>query len=101
MDKSNLKSDTDCLATLMEAIISVVVGVIAFYSGQTGRDTVTLISMNGLTYGLLIYISAYFFSLKYPTGVKISFSRLNWQWMKIVLLLAFVYFSTKTIREYL
>ena len=85
----------------MGASISVVVGVIALYSGQTERDTAILISMNGLTYGLLIYISAYFFSLKYPTGIKVSFSRLNWHWMEIVTFLIFMYFSTETIREYL
>ena len=93
--------DTICEAALMGASISVVVGVTALYSGQTERDTAILISMNGLTYGLLIYISAYFFSLKYPTGIKVSFSRLNWHWMEIVTFLIFMYFSTETIREYL
>ena len=93
--------DTICEAALMSASISVVVGVIAFYSDQTERDAAILISMNGLTYGLLTYISAYFFSLKYPTGVEISFSRLNWHWMEIVTFLIFMHFSTETIREYL
>lgn len=93
--------DTICEAALMGASISVVVGVIALYSGQTERGTAILISMNGLTYGLLIYISAYFFSLKYLTGVEVSFSRLNWHWMEIVTFLIFMYFSTETIREYL
>ena len=93
--------DTICEAALMGASISVVVGVTALYSGQTERDTAILISMNGLTYGLLIYISAYFFSLKYPTGIKVSFSRLNWHWMEIVTFLIFMYFSTETISEYL
>ena len=78
MDKSNLESDSVCEATLMGTIISVVAGVIAFYSGQTERDTVALIQTNGLTRWLLIYLSADFFSLKYPTGVEISFSRLKW-----------------------
>ena len=93
--------DTICEAALMGASVCVVVGVIALYSGKTGRETAILISMNGLTYGLLIYISAYFFSLKYPTGVEVSFSRLNWHWMEIVTFLIFMYFSTETIREYL
>ena len=93
--------DTICEAALMSASVCVVVGVIALYSGQTGRDAAILISMNGLIYGLLIYISAYFFSLKYPTGVEVSFSRLNWHWMEIVTFLIFMYFSTETIREYL
>ena len=93
--------DTICEAALMGASVCVVVGVIALYSGKTGRETAILISMNGLTYGLLIYISAYFFSLKYPTGEEVSFSRLNWHWMEIVTFLIFMYFSTETIREYL
>ena len=93
--------DSICDAALMGASISVVVGVIALYSGQTEREAAILISMNGLTYGLLIYISAYFFSLKYPTGVEISFSRQNWHWMEIVTFLIFMYFSTETIREHL
>jgi len=92
---------TICEAALMGASISVVVGVIALYSGQTERDAAILTSMNGLTYGLLIYISAYFFSLKYPAGEEISFSRLNWHWMEVVTFLIFMYFSTETIREYL
>jgi hypothetical protein len=92
---------TICEAALMGASVCVVVGVIALYSGQIGRGTAILISMNGLIYGLLIYISAYFFSLKYPTGVEVSFSRLNWHWMEIVTFLIFMYFSTETIREYL
>jgi hypothetical protein len=93
--------DTICEAALISASICVVIGVIALYSGKIERDAAILISMNGLTYGLLIYISTYFFSLKYPIGVEVSFSRLNWHWMEIVTFLIFMYFSTETIREYL
>lgn len=94
-------TDTICEAALIGAGISVVIGVIAIYSAPTERDAAIQISMNGLTYGLLIYISTYFFSLKYPTGVEVSFTRLNWHWMEIVTFLVFMLFSTETIREYL
>ena len=54
--------------------------------------------MNGLNYGLLIYIVVYLWSLRNPMD-RIEAGKANWHWMEVSAFLVFMLFAPETIRE--
>lgn len=53
----------------------------------------------GLSYGLLIYICFFIFSLSAKDGKIIDAGRANWNWLEITAFFMFMLFSHKTMRE--
>ncbi len=106
-----LLSDSDhrvevlCQASLLSAMISLVLGLIVLYRSFSGDginegmyDGLS-IAMNGLSYGLLSYISIYVVSYKFGTTEKIDAPLMNWHWMEVTGFLIFMFFAPETLRE--
>ena len=87
--------------TLFGAIVCLILGLILWYStGELDRDAVNL-AVNGLNYGLTIYIVAYIISLSQANNEseKIETGRANWHWMEVTAFMVFMLFAPETIRE--
>ena len=108
---SILLSDSDhrvevlCQASLLSAMLSLVLGLIVLYRSFSG-DGINegmydglKIAMNGLSYGLLSYISIYVVSYKFGTTEKIDAPLMNWHWMEVTGFLIFMFFAPETLRE--
>jgi hypothetical protein len=106
-----LLSDSDhrvevlCQASLLSAMISLVFGLIVLYKSFAG-DGINegmyeglKIAMNGLSYGLLSYISIYIVSYKFGTTERIDAPLMNWHWMEVTGFLIFMFFAPETLRE--
>ena len=106
-----LLSDSDhrvevlCQASLLSAMISLVFGLIMLYQNFSGEGLNEgmydglKIAMNGLSYGLLSYISIYVVSYKFGTTEKIDAPLMNWHWMEVTGFLIFMFFAPETLRE--
>ena len=106
-----LLSDSDhrvevlCQASLLSAMISLVFGLIVLYTSFSG-DGINegmyeglKIAMNGLSYGLLSYISIYIVSYKFGTTERVDAPLMNWHWMEVTGFLIFMFFAPETLRE--
>jgi hypothetical protein len=106
-----LLSDSDhrvevlCQASLLSAMISLVFGLIVLYGSFSG-DGINegmyeglKIAMNGLSYGLLSYISIYIVSYKFGTTERVNAPLMNWHWMEVTGFLIFMFFAPETLRE--
>ena len=90
---------TEC--GLFAAILCLIIGLIQWYgAGELDRDAINL-AINGLNYGLIIYIFAYMISrLKGDTeSNKIETGRANWHWMEVTAFMVFMLFAPETLRE--
>ena len=86
---------------LFAAILCLIIGLIQWYgAGELDRDAINL-AINGLNYGLIIYIFAYMISrLKGDTeSNKIETGRANWHWMEVTAFMVFMLFAPETLRE--
>jgi len=86
---------------LFAAILCLVVALILWYrAGGLDRDAINL-AVNGLNYGLVIYILAYLVSLSKEDGesTKIETGRANWHWMEVTAFMIFMLFAPETLRE--
>ena len=106
-----LLSDSDhrvevlCQASLLSAMTSLVFGLIVLYKSFSG-DGINegmydglKIAMNGLSYGLLSYISIYIVSYKFGTTERVDAPLMNWHWMEVTGFLLFMFFAPETLRE--
>ena len=59
------------------------------------------VALNGVLYGLGIYICIYIVSLSYRNLGEIKASRANWHWMEITAFLIFLLLAPETTREVL
>ena len=86
---------------LFAAILCLVLALIQWYSaGELDRDAVNL-AINGLNYGLIIYIFAYVISRSKgdKESNKIETGRANWHWMEVTAFMIFMLFAPETLRE--
>lgn len=86
---------------LFAAILCLILALIQWYnSGGLDRDAINL-AINGLNYGLIIYIVAYVVSLsKEDTRSNtIMIGRANWHWMEVTAFMIFMLFAPETLRE--
>ena len=86
---------------LFAAILCLVLALIQWYSaGELDRDAVNL-AINGLNYGLIIYIFAYVISRSKgdKESKKIETGRANWHWMEVTAFMIFMLFAPETLRE--
>ena len=86
---------------LFAAILCLVLALIQWYSsGELDRDAVNL-AINGLNYGLIIYIFAYVISRSKEDkeSNKIETGRANWHWMEVTAFMIFMLFAPETLRE--
>ena len=86
---------------LFAAILCLVLALIQWYSaGELDRDAVNL-AINGLNYGLIIYIFAYVISRSKgdKESSKIETGRANWHWMEVTAFMIFMLFAPETLRE--
>ena len=86
---------------LFAAILCLVLALIQWYSaGELDRDAVNL-AINGLNYGLIIYIFAYVISRsrgdEESNGIETG--RANWHWMEVTAFMIFMLFAPETLRE--
>ena len=86
---------------LFAAILCLVLALIQWYSaGELDRDAVNL-AINGLNYGLIIYIFAYVISRSKGDNEsnRIETGRANWHWMEVTAFMIFMLFAPETLRE--
>lgn len=86
---------------LFAAILCLIIGLIQWYSaGELDRDAINL-AINGLNYGLIIYIFAYVISrlIGDKESSKIETGRANWHWMEVTAFMVFMLFAPETLRE--
>ena len=86
---------------LFSAILCLVLALIQWYSsGELDRDAINL-AINGLNYGLIIYIFAYVTSRSEgdKESNKIETGRANWHWMEVTAFMIFMLFAPETLRE--
>ena len=86
---------------LFAAIVCLILGLSLWYStGELDRDAVNL-AINGLNYGLVIYIVVYVISLSQANkeSDKIETGRSNWHWMEVTAFMVFMLFAPETLRE--
>ena len=105
LSDSDYRVEVLCQASLLSAMISLVFGLIVLYRSFSG-DGINegmyeglKIAMNGLSYGLLSYISIYIVSYKFGTTEKINAPLINWHWMEVTGFLIFMFFAPETLRE--
>ena len=87
--------------TLFGAIVCLMLGLSLWYSsGELDRGAINL-AINGLNYGLVIYIVVYVISLSQANkeSDKIETGRANWHWMEVTAFMVFMLFAPETIRE--
>ena len=87
--------------SLFAAILCLVLALIQWYSaGELDRDAINL-AINGLNYGLIIYIFAYVISRSKwdKESNKIETGRANWHWMEVTAFMIFMLFAPETLRE--
>ena len=78
-----------------------VLALIQWYgAGELDRDAINL-AINGLNYGLTIYIFAYVISRSKVDmkSKKIETGRANWHWMEVTAFMVFMLFAPETLRE--
>ena len=86
---------------LFAAILCLVLALIQWYSaGELDPDAINL-AINGLTYGLIIYIFAYVISRSQGDNEsdKMETGRANWHWMEVTAFMVFMLFAPETLRE--
>ena len=86
---------------LFAAILCLVLALIQWYgAGELDRDAINL-AINGLNYGLTIYIFAYVISRSKVDmkSKKIETGRANWHWMEVTAFMVFMLFAPETLRE--
>ena len=87
--------------SLFSSILTVVLGIILWLSAGI-RDLSDLsVALNGLVYGLGIYICIYILSLSYREFGEINVTRANWHWIELAAFLIFLVFAPETLREVL
>jgi len=105
LSDSNHRIEVLCQASLLSAMISLVLGLVVLYKSLSdgglneGMYEGLSIAMNGLYYGLLCYISIYIASYKFGTTEKINAPLMNWHWMEVTGFLIFMFFAPETLRE--
>lgn len=87
--------------SLFSSILTLVVGIILWLEAGIRELSDVSVALNGLLYGLGIYICIYIVSLSYRDLGEINASRANWHWMEITAFLIFLLFAPETIREVL
>ena len=85
--------------SLFSSILTMVFGIILWLNSGIREFSDISVALNGLIYGLGIYICLYILSLSYRDFGKINVSRANWHWMEITAFLIFLLFAPETIRE--
>ena len=94
-----------CQASLLSAMISLVLGLVVLYTSFSGEGLNEGmykglgIAMSGINYGLLSYITIYIVSYKFGTTAKIDAPLMNWHWMEVTGFLIFMFFAPETLRE--
>jgi len=105
LSDSDYRIEVLCQASLLSAMISLVLGLVVLYTSFSGEGLNEgmyeglSIAMNGLFYGLFTYIFIYIFSYKFGTTAKINAPLMNWHWMEVTGFLIFMFFAPETLRE--
>jgi hypothetical protein len=105
LSDSHYRIEVLCQASLLSAMISLVLGLVVLYTNFSGEGLNEgmyeglSIAMNGLFYGLFTYIFIYIFSYKFGTTAKIDAPLMNWHWMEVTGFLIFMFFAPETLRE--
>ena len=96
--RKSVRSQDLVSAALFAAMLCLVAGLIQWYQSDGNDKSAIAVAMNGLNYGLFIYIFVYLWSLRNPTD-RIEAGKANWHWMEVSAFLVFMLFAPETIRE--
>ena len=96
--RKSVRSQDLVSAALFAAMLCLVAGLIQWYQSDGNDKSAIAVAMNGLNYGLFIYIVVYLWSLRNPTDM-IEAGKANWHWMEVSAFLVFMLFAPETIRE--
>ena len=105
LSDSDYRIEVLCQASLLSAMISLVLGLVVLYQNFLGEGLNEgmyeglSIAMNGLNYGLFSYICIYVVSYKFGTTQRLDAPRMNWHWMEVTGFLFFMFFAPETLRE--
>ena len=86
---------------LFASILCLILGLIQWYQAGTLDREAIAFALNGLNYGLMIYIILYLVSLSAEDKDinKIETGRANWHWMEVTAFMIFMLFAPETLRE--
>jgi len=84
-------------ALLFAAIISVLLGLVTLYSGDSAAGM--SIAANGLIYGLLGYLIIYLLGFQNESREVINASLTNWHWMEVTGFYIFMFLAPDTILD--
>ncbi len=96
--RKSVRSQDLVSAALFSSMLCLVAGLIQWYQSDGNDKSAITFAMNGLNYGLFIYIVVYLWSLRNPTD-RIEAGKANWHWMEVSAFLVFMLFAPETIRE--
>ena len=96
--RKSVRSQDLVSAALFSSMLCLVAGLIQWYQSDGNDKSAIAFAMNGLNYGLFIYIVVYLWSLRNPTD-RIEAGKANWHWMEVSAFLVFMLFAPETIRE--
>ena len=96
--RKSVRSQDLVSAALFASMLCLVAGLIQWYQSDGNDKSAIAVAMNGLNYGLFIYIVVYLWSLRNPTD-RIEAGKANWHWMEVSAFLVFMLFAPETIRE--
>mgnify|MGYP001197917343 FL=1 len=88
-------------ASLFASILCLILGLIQWHQAGTLDREAIAFALNGLNYGLMIYIVLYLVSLSAEDkdANKIETGRANWHWMEVTAFMIFMLFAPETLRE--
>ena len=96
--RKSVRSQDLVSAALFSSMLCLVAGLIQWYQSDGNDKSAITFAMNGLNYGLFIYIVVYLWSLRNPTD-RIEAGKANWHWMEVSAFLVFMLFAPETVRE--
>jgi hypothetical protein len=105
LSDSDYRIEVLCQASLLSAMISLVLGLVVLYTSFSGEGLNEgmyeglSIAMSGLNYGLFSYICIYVVSYKFGTTQRLDAPLMNWHWMEVTGFLFFMFFAPETLRE--
>jgi hypothetical protein len=85
--------------SLFASMFTLIVGLIFWFHEEGDSPEALSMMLCGLSYGLLIYISLFIFSLSAKDRQFLDVGRANWHWLEITSFLVFMLFAPETIRE--
>lgn len=97
--KGEVSFSTAAESTLFASMFTLIVGLIFWFLEDGNSPEALSMMLGGLSYGLLIYVCLFIFSLSAKDRNFLDAGRANWHWLEITAFLVFMLFAPETIRE--